>query len=192
MSDFMQKQQQERNEEIHKIKENFRAQMFEIQDNYTTKIKNSQEKLEMVVDENERIKKELCKNKNYEEVKKLHKKMDSLRNQSFDELISIKKERDDLITRVLNLEKEISKGKKKMRATQSEVSKNRELKTEKVKIEDELKIEIQKLKSQLKHYKSEINATETVEKKLKTQLTALQSEFISEIGEMRKKSSQDK
>ena len=75
--------------------------------------------------------------------------MESLRKQSFEDVISIKKERDDLLSKVQFLEKEISKSKKKIRATQSEASRNRELRGEKVKLEEELKIEIKSLNSQL-------------------------------------------
>lgn len=60
--------------------------------------------------------------------------------------LALNKERDDMLTKVQYLEKELSKAKKKIRATQSEVSKNRELKCEKSKVDEELKEEINRLK----------------------------------------------
>lgn len=60
--------------------------------------------------ENEKVKKELCKDKNYEEVKKLHTQLDGLRKQSFEELISLKKERDDMASKVQQLEHQLQKG----------------------------------------------------------------------------------
>jgi hypothetical protein len=118
--------------------------------------------------------------------------MDSLRNQSFEELISIKKERDDLVNRVRHLEKEQFNLKNKMRATQSEVSINRELKGDRALLEEELAVEIKKLKSQIQQLRVQVNATEAGERRLKLQLISQESEFDEERREMRMKITKEK
>ena len=45
----------DREDEIHKIKENFRNQVFEIKDEYTQRIKNSQAKIDQLNKENQGI-----------------------------------------------------------------------------------------------------------------------------------------
>ena len=87
---FIEKYNLERENEIHKVKELSRVQLFEIKEEYKEKAKQHQDKLNSVIAENEQIKKELSKNKNFEEVKALHQKLESLRKASFQELISIK------------------------------------------------------------------------------------------------------
>ena len=137
---MMERSRSDCDNEIHHIKESWRAQLFEIKQDFAEKLKLNQDKIDSITGENERIRKELSKNKNFEEVKALHQKLESLRKASFQELISIKKERDDMYTKVQFLEKELSKAKKKIRATQSEVSKNRDVKPSKG--EEELKEEV--------------------------------------------------
>ena len=51
-----------------------------------------------------------------------------------------------MYTKVQYLEKELSKAKKKIRSTQNEVSKNRDLKNEKSKVDEDVKDEINRLK----------------------------------------------
>ena len=80
----------ERENEIHKVKESCRTQLFEIQEDYAEKLRINQEKIDKLTNENSQIKKELAKNKNFEEIKALHQKLEKLRNASFEELISIK------------------------------------------------------------------------------------------------------
>lgn len=178
--------------EIHNIKESCRSQVLEIKEEYAAKAKAHQDKADALENENERVKKELCKNKNFEEVKALHQKLEKLRKQSFDELISIKKERDDMFTKVQFLEKELSKAKRKMRATQNEVSKNRELKQDKAKFDNEFQMEVQLYKNQVSQCKALLNAAEAGERRLKEQLLHKEAEFEEERNELRDKISREK
>lgn len=74
-----------------------------------------------------------------------------------------------------------------MRATQNEYSKNRELKGEKAKVEDDLKAEIRRLKSLVNQYRTQVTATEAGERRLKEQLVSKETEFEDERRQMREK-----
>lgn len=80
-----------------------------MKEEYEEKLRYNQDRIDKLTKENDKVKKELCKNKDFDEVKALHQELQSLRRQSFEELISLKKERDDMVSKVQYLERELNK-----------------------------------------------------------------------------------
>lgn len=80
-----------------------------MKEEYEEKLRYNQDRIDKLTKENDKVKKELCKNKDFDEVKSLHQELQSLRRQSFEELISLKKERDDMVSKVQYLERELNK-----------------------------------------------------------------------------------
>jgi hypothetical protein len=115
---------------------------------------------------------ELEKSKNFEEVRNVHKQLDKLKRQSHEELISIRRERDDLGVKTNKLEKELFRLKKNLRAATKEVSQSRELRSSSCgKSYEEVKQDLQ-------------NARNT-ERRLKEDLDAKDSQFEEERRHMR-------
>ena len=102
----------------------------------------------------------------------MHKQLDKLKRQSYEELISIRKERDDLVVKVKKIENELFRLKKKLRAANSEVSKSREMKSSSCnKTYDELR--------------QDLHNARNSERRLKDELQAKESQFDDERAHMR-------
>lgn len=97
--------------------------------------------------------------------------MDILRRQSFEEIISLKKERDDLGVKVQQLEKELYRTKRKLRAAQGSVSKSKEIKNGATKTYEELK--------------HDLSIARTTERRLKDEITHREVQFDEERKHMR-------
>jgi len=139
------------------------------------------------------IKKELWKDKNIEEVKHLHKQLDMLRKQSFEELISVRKERDDMSVKVQQIEKELFRTKKKLKAAQSEVSRSRETRNESKRAHEEHRILVNTAKDEEKFISDTIkNEMLTNINQLREQLINKENEFEVERTHMRELIKQEK
>ena len=156
----------------------------------------TQNQVEELEKENQQIRKELAKNKDYDNVKNLHQQLSDLRKQSFEELISLKRERDDLILKVQhmnaakakevkNLNMPYSSSGKSRSKSRSEMSMSRERAIERANQEDSYRDEIKSLKGTVQKLKRQLEAAVAGERRLKEQLVNKDSDFEQERREMR-------
>jgi hypothetical protein len=197
LRETIEKFKKEKQEEIEKIKSESKYNIScLVSEEYSELLKSNSTQISQLTKENERIKKELWRDKNYEEVKKLHTQLDGLKKQSFEELISFKKERDDMANKVKHLEHQLQKGSYKQTGRRQLSSGRGRNKTQSQLCQtswdrnscdkaEELRDEIDNLNAVINQYKTQIKATEAGERRLKEQLLNKDSSFEEERKEMR-------
>jgi ElaB/YqjD/DUF883 family membrane-anchored ribosome-binding protein len=87
---FIEKMTFERENEIHKIKEDCRNQVDQIKQDYAAKVKSNQSKFTNLTKERDELREEVRKYKAMGDIQELYKQLQNLKKQHFEETMSLK------------------------------------------------------------------------------------------------------